>query len=104
MMNGFVLLACIRVSTNNLVVRRSSMSTNAHVLPELARRQPSFEHLVYLFERPVLDLWKVKVDPDGGKEARRSPDPAYHRVSTLINRKFGELAYHIQVPSSVHQG
>lgn len=69
MMNSLILLAGVRASPDNLVVRSRSVSTNAHVFPELARRKPRLEHLVDLLERPVLDLRKVEVDPDGGEEA-----------------------------------
>jgi len=52
---------------NNLLV--SNMPSHANILPELARGKLSLEHLVNLFERAVLDLREVEVDPDDGEEA-----------------------------------
>ena len=55
-------------------LRGSRNAANALIFPELASRNTSFEYFVDLFQCAPFDFWEIEVEPDGGDEARRSPD------------------------------
>jgi hypothetical protein len=59
------------------------MSSDADVLPKPTCWELSLEHLVNLFEGPVLDLGEVEVNPYRGNETGWAPDPAFKCVSII---------------------
>jgi hypothetical protein len=83
MVHNTIFPAVTRSSSPRLFVLIGDVSTNADVLSELSGRKSSLEHLIYFFERAVLNLWQVEVNPNYGDEAGWTPYPAYTEVNGL---------------------
>jgi hypothetical protein len=80
-----ILVAIPSLTTKLVIPITSQHPPGTNILSELARREPSFKHLVDFLERAVLDLGEVKVDPDDSYKTRRAPDPACKKKSMLVS-------------------